>query len=623
MPVPNRTPGEHPGSPPPGPRGRSHQGTRRDKPATAGVPGAKGARGESRRAEGAEHQDQRQGGQAHRGLGSRPERYLVAAAPPATAHMLSAQLRKDSQITVVRTIARPAAAGSGYPPIAVIETTAERAAALACQPDLHVEPDQRLGWAAPPGRGSGEAADGAVAPVGDIVPVAVEVTDDAGRPVADTAVCLLGRGLPAVGFTGPDGRAELAVAAETAAGPAVLSARPARGCWPARVIRPRLVPGEPAVLFCERVITTFPEFPERALDSWGARAMSFDRLPPTHRGDGVKIAVVDSGAAAGHPDLVGRIADGRDVVGEDDKSWQEDPIGTGTHQAVLIGGRDDGSGVVGLAPEAELHICRTAPGGHCADLIEALDYCIDQAIDVAVISVGITGASGLLASKVQQALHSGVACIAAAGDDAGPVGHPAALPGVLAVGALGRLGTFPTRSGLAAQLPGPPTPGGFFVPRFSSQGPGIDCCAPGLAIVSGLPPTSYGPLGGTATAAAHVAAVAALVLAHHPHFRTQPGCPPANRDATRVQHLLQLILGACQPLPELGPTRTGAGIPDAAAALGIAPRAIYGPFRTPAAQPRAPSSEPHTPGEVSQDALAPLEAAMRSAGLIPDPGTRP
>lgn len=610
MPHPDRTPGDPPGSTSSTPQGRPTQAARRGKPQAGGPP-----------PDMTEHPGQHQapaGGQAPRGSVSRPERYLVAAAPPATSQVLSAQLGQDSGITVARTIARPAAAGSGYPAIAIIETTAERAAALAGHPNVYVEPDQRLGWVTPPGPEPAGLPDIAGAPAGDIVPVAVAVTDDAGRPVADAAVCLLGRGLPAVGFTGTDGRTELAVPAETAAYPEVLSARPARGCWPARVVRPRLILGETATLVCERVVTTFPEFPERALDSWGARAMGFDRLPPTHRGDGIKIAIVDSGAAASHPDLTGRIADGRDVVGEDDKSWREDPIGTGTHQAVLIGGRDDGSGVVGLAPEAELHICRTAPGGHCADLIEALDYCIDQAVDVALISVGITGSSMLLASKVRQALDSGVVCIAAAGDGAGPVRHPAALPGVLAVGAIGQLGTFPPGSGLAAQLPGPPTPAGLFVPRFSSRGPGIDCCAPGLAIISGLPPTSYGPLGGTAIAAAHVAAVAGLVLAHHPHFRPESGHPPANRDASRAYHLAQLILGSCRPLPELGPARTGAGIPDAAVALGIASWGTSRPYRA-TGQPGPASAAHSRPSELNQDTLASLEVAMRSAGLLPAP----
>src|SRR5260221_467266 len=169
------------------------------------------------------------------------------------------------------------------------------------------------------------------------------VEEDAGGRVGGAGVCLCGGGLRAIGFTGREGGAELAVPAETAAGAELIVVRPARGCWPARVARPRLLPGEPVHVTCERVITTFPGFPERALDSWGARAMGVDRLPPTHRGDGIRIALIDSGVSFGHPDLAGRIADGRDVVGEDDKSWREDLIGSGTHQAVLIAGRDDGS----------------------------------------------------------------------------------------------------------------------------------------------------------------------------------------------------------------------------------------------------------------------------------------
>jgi subtilisin family serine protease len=521
---------------------------------------------------------------------------------------------------VVRAIGQARSAG-GYPYIAVIETTAERAAALARMPALHVEPDQRLGWDAVSAPGLGDLTDVAAAPAGDLQPVVVVVDDDGGRPVEDAAVCLFGRGLPAIGFTGPDGRVELAVPAETAAGAELLVVRPARGCWPARLSRPLLHPGEPVRVTCERVITTFPDFPERSLDSWGARAMGFDRLPPTHRGDGIRIAIIDSGAAAGHPDLAGRIADGRDVVGEDDKSWREDLIGTGTHQAVLIAGRDDGSGVIGLAPETEVHVCRTAPGGTCADLIEALDYCIGQEIDVALISVGITRDSRLLAGKVLQARRHGVACVAAVGDGAGPIAQPAALPGVLAVGAIGQLGSFPPDSGIAAELTGPPTLDGLFAPRFANYGPGLDCCAPGVAVVSGLPPASYGPLGGTAAAAAHVAAVAGLVLAHHPQFRPEPGRRPATRDASRVDRLFQLIIASCRPLPELGPLRAGAGIPDVAVAVGVAPWGSHARLLHPVSGPSAPPAGPHAQEEPARAALADLEAAMRSAGLITD-GTR-
>jgi subtilisin len=596
MAAPDKTPGQAPGKSPGSARGRPVPGARRETSAAA-----------------EEHVAESRA--RRRGTDRRPERYLVAVAPPAEGHVFAAELDRDPQIRVVRTIGR-AGTADGYPHIAVIETTAEKAATLARTTALHVEPDLRLGWDAMPARALGDLADTAAAPVGEVQPTVVAVDDDGGRPVEGAAVCLFGGGLPAIGFTGPDGRAELAVPAETAAGAELLVVRPARGCWPARVARPRLLAGEPVRVTCERVITTFPGFPERALVSWGARAMGFDRLPPTHRGDGIRIALIDSGVSFGHPDLAGRIADGRDVVGEDDKSWREDLIGSGTHQAVLIAGSDDGSGVIGLTPEAEVHVCRTAPGGTCADLIEALDYCVGQEIDVALISVGVTQGSRLLAGKIRQARQHGVACVAAAGDGAGPIAHPAALPGVLAVGAVGQLGSFPPGSGIAAELSGPPTPDGLFAPRFANHGPGLDCCAPGVAVVSGLPPASYGPLGGTATAAAHAAAIAVRVHAPHPQFRPEPGRHPVARDASRVDRLFELILASCRPLPELGPLRSGAGIPDAAVAVGVAPWGSQGRWN--AAVPRWPASpgDPHAQEEQPRAALASLEAAMRSAGLI-------
>src|SRR5258708_11608172 len=147
-----------------------------------------------------------------------------------------------------------------------------------------------------------------------------------------------------------------------------------------------------------------------------------------------------------------------------------------------------------------------------------------------MISVGITETSWLLSQKVQHARASGVACIAAAGDWAGPITYPAAEPSVLAVGAVGQLRSFPADSGHAAHIGAQVAPDGMFVPAFASTGPGLDCCAPGVAIVSGLPPASYGPLDGSAPAAAHAGAAAALILAHQPPFR------PEHRRAPPIPH---------------------------------------------------------------------------------------
>jgi subtilisin family serine protease len=487
----------------------------------------------------------------------------------------------------------------GFPGVAVVETTPEHAAMLAADPGIHIEPDY--------------TADRTHAMLPPVVTqrVVVEILDDGMRPIEGATVTITDFGFGATGFTGPDGRAEINVAPETLTAPTAIEIHPPRGCWPVRVRRPLLDKEGPVRVICTRITTTYPEFPERALESWGARVMGFGRLPPTYRGSGVRVALIDSGAATGHPDLSGLIEHGRDLIGRDEeKGWQEDLTGTGTHHATLIAGRDDGTGIVGLAPEAEIHVCRVSPGGSAADLIDALDYCIEHQVDVAMFGACIPEQSVLLAAKIEEARRNGIACIAA-GDSVGGLCWPAAFPHVLAVGAIGQLGTFPPEDTDTATLTSQLTPEGFFAPAFSSGGPGpsaVDCCAPGVAVISGLPPSSYGPLTSSGTAAAHVTALAALILAHHPLFRREPGRPDMTRDSARPARLLQVIKGSCRPLPHLDPARTGAGIPDATVALSVAPWATHPPLSMPYPAP-APTPDGRTP-------LEPLTAAMRAAGLI-------
>jgi len=536
---------------------------------------------------------------------SRPDRYLIAAVPPADVRAITSQLEDDQSCRVIRILSGPGSPG-GFPGVAAVEMTPEHAAMLAAYPGIHAEPDRPAGHGRAP----------AVQPPAAVTRrVMFEVLDDSMRPIEGATVTLAGTSFPVTGFTGPDGRTEITVTPEALTAP-MAEIHPPRGCWPVRVRRPLIDQTGPVRVACTRITTTYPEFPERALDSWGARVMGFGRLPPTYRGNGVRIALIDSGAATGHPDLSGQLEHGRDLIGRDEKGWQEDLIGTGTHHATLIAGRDDGTGIVGLAPEAEVHICRTSPGGSVADMIEALDYCIEQQVDVAMFGSCIPEQSALLAAKVEEAWRNGIACIAATGDSAGGdpadgVCWPAALPQVLAVNAIGQLGTFPPEGADTATLTARVTPEGFFVPAFGSGGAPLsapDCCAPGVAVISGLPPASYGPLSGTGTAAAHVTALAALILAHHPLFRLEPGQPTVIRDSARPARLLEVIKGSCRPLPQLDPAQTGAGIPDVAVALGVAPWGTYPPLSMPYPAP-APTPDGRTP-------LEPLSAAMRAAGLI-------
>jgi hypothetical protein len=105
--------------------------------------------------------------------------------------------------------------------------------------------------------------------------------------------------------------------------------------------------------------------------------------------------------------------------------------------------------------------------------------------------------------------------------------------------------------------------GGLFVPPFSCRGPELDLCAPGVAVIGCQSPDGYAICDGTSLAAAHVTALAALILAHHGDFKGSF----ARRDFQRVERLFQILKDTAQPIGH--PWQTGAGLPDAARALGV------------------------------------------------------
>ncbi|HWH02046.1 MAG TPA: S8 family serine peptidase, partial [Pilimelia sp.] len=542
-----------------------------------------------------------------RPVGTRQERYLVAPLvdprspadpgdPDQLVDQLVAHLEGDPS-AAVRRVVRPGRGGTGrvFPPVAVVEMAADRAAALARTPLWHVEPDLLLQHATPGPLAGLAAVDPGVVPMGEDATLAFEVRGDDGEPLEAAEVYLVGTVFPVRGVTGADGRAQVRI--PTGAVDAVhgVYVKPRQGHWSVWSARPDLARDTVNLLVCPALGATLPGFPGRELDGWARRAMRFDALPPIFRGHGIKIAIIDSGAAVAHPDLADRFAGGRDVVGHDDRSWTVDTLGHGSHSAGVIGARDNGSGVVGVAPEAELHACRIFPGGRFSDLLEALDYCIDAGVDVVALGLGSPQGSALVAYKIEQARQAGVACVAAVGNSGGPVCFPATLPSVLAVAAIGKVDTFPDGSYHATQVLGTPTAAGYFPARFSCSGPQVDVCAPGVAIVSCVPPQHYAAWDGTAFAASYVAGLAALVLAHHPDFRAQFTA----RDAGRVDRLFDIIRRSSRPLALGDPGREGAGLPDAVLALGL-----ESPVST------APPSDPR---------LAALWLAMAQAGLLPVP----
>ncbi|MFI7404705.1 type VII secretion-associated serine protease mycosin [Streptomyces sp. NPDC049541] len=241
---------------------------------------------------------------------------------------------------------------------------------------------------------------------------------------------------------------------------------------------------------------------------WALNVFSVRDIWAESQGEGVTVAVVDSGVDANHPDLTGQVLKGKDFTGGGNA--HEDIVGHGTGMASLIAGHGHGvgneSGVKGLAPKAKILPLRTLQTRADRNLDEtwgaAVRYAVDHGAKVVNLSFGNDGGKTLLDGRqaIAYAQAHDVVVVAAAGNDGSiAVTEPAALPGVVAVGAVDKN---------ANRWDG------------SNSGKGLTLMAPGADIVSANSNRSpkYGMSDGTSDATAYVSAAAALVRAKYPNL---------------------------------------------------------------------------------------------------------
>ncbi|WP_106403745.1 S8 family peptidase [Actinocorallia populi] len=512
-------------------------------------------------------------------LASRPQRYMVKAlpaaqltpmgvnVPPLSPSALFQMLESDPNVEVKQRLApsRITPFGTGEMPgtdLLVCEMEVDYAKTLRQSlPQVRIETDRLLSYAQAPVISESRSA-GPLQPLGLHLTVTFLVRGTRGEPLPAATVIVVGHQGFSQGVTGNDGRTSITLIGETPQSIKYVQFLPAEGYWSLQVNRPSLAVGQDNIVSLKRSISdTFPGFPEQRMFSWGAQAMSLDRISPTLRGKGVKIAIVDSGVDVQHP-ILGRVTAGVDLVDHAPRGWAVDIVRHGSHCAGVITGTGE-EGIYGFVSEAEVHACKIFPGGYFSDLVAAVYYCIDQQIDVMNFSLGAQGFSSDVAEAIAAARQAGVACIAATGNTAGAVSFPGNLPDVLSVAAIGKIGTYPKESTHAGEVLGQANSEGYFAAKFSCHGPEVDVCAPGVAVLSSVPDGGYAVWDGTSMAAPHVTGLAALVLSARDEFRSAY----ARRDARRVDRLFQVLKESCTPIDLGDPHRTGAGMPDALRAL--------------------------------------------------------
>jgi subtilisin family serine protease len=501
------------------------------------------------------------------------------------------QLTNSPDIEVLKTVQPPRLFGfqsaelgqAPLSPLVLARMAPDKAKLLQTQAGtrLAVERDERLSYMLDPTTPQ-MPNPGVLTPLADGFSTTIEVLGQTG-PLPDAEVYVFGSMWPTQGVTDASGRVTLSIQGERPDTIRSILVKAKVDYWTFWLDRPQLVPNSVNRIVVRALAASLRDFPGRQLMGWGERAMGLDRVPPGFDGAGVKIAVIDSGTAPTHRNLRG-VARGTSIVGNDKTAWTVDTIGHGSHCAGIIAGGPvpGGGGIRGFAPAAEIHVCRIFPGGRFSDLVQALDYCMEQGIDVANMSLGGGEPSKIIEDRIVRAKQMGMACIIAAGNSSGPVQFPASTPHCLAVAAMGKWGEFPDDSYHAQQaLDGFRSRDGYFPAKFSCFGPEIDVCAPGVGIVSSLPADGFGAWDGTSMATPHVTGLAALVLAHHPDFKGAF----QNRDGRRVERLFQILKETATPLQFGDSNRTGAGLPNAMRALGLETGVAPGAAAAPGADP--------------------------------------
>lgn len=259
-------------------------------------------------------------------------------------------------------------------------------------------------------------------------------------------------------------------------------------------------------------------------------------------GQGVRIAVIDTGVAARHPDLRGRMTEVRSFVSG--AAVAPDRHGTAV-AGVIASVANIRLGIVGVAPGARLlalQACtqQSADGrGRCTSfsLARALDHAIEAESNVLNLSLG-GPPDRLLERLLIKAIERNIVVVAARDDGRTNAPFPAALPGVIAVGTEGMPAD-------AAWLR-----------------------APGQDVLTLVPPDGYDFQSGSSIAAAHVSGIVALLLERDRNLRPseiEALLARTSRAVARDGAYSHRLVSACDALASLSGTIICGAVPAHAA----------------------------------------------------------
>lgn len=249
--------------------------------------------------------------------------------------------------------------------------------------------------------------------------------------------------------------------------------------------------------------------------TWNLKAIGADIVHQQNlTGEGVKVAILDSGL-----EKFSEVQPKGSVSFLPDEKKTDDPTGHGTSVSGIIGAPIDGWGIIGVAPKSELYIVQVLNEQNSSPvsrIIEGIDWCIDNDIDIINMSFGTSQYSHALEEAVQRAYAAGILLVAAAGNGGASTQeqYPARYAQVLSVGSVDSSMSHTDSSSLG------------------------EVSAPGERILTTGLLGLYGAVSGTSISAPHVAGAAAVLL---------------SKDTEKNGRFIRdLLIASAKPLDETG-----------------------------------------------------------------------
>lgn len=229
---------------------------------------------------------------------------------------------------------------------------------------------------------------------------------------------------------------------------------------------------------------------------WSITAFDLPKAWEHSQGEGIVIAVLDTGCQLDHEDLKDNLLEGMNFVKPNEPPV--DKLGHGTHCCGILVAENNEIGVVGVCPKAKVvpvKVLDDRGGGNLLNVSNGIRWAADNNVDIITMSLGARCKLQQVRKSIQYAESKNIPVFVAAGNvgNTKEIFYPANYPETIAIGAIDE---------------------NFERAKFSNTGYELDFMAPGVDILSTIPDNWYSVYSGTSMSTPFAAGIAALLLSY-------------------------------------------------------------------------------------------------------------